>query len=60
MWLSAASRARNASRPRACTTADIRRFCLITLVELPELDLTEADRWWHGDNPYLAPTTPDS
>jgi predicted DNA-binding protein with PD1-like motif len=34
-------------------------FCLITLTEVPELDLTEADRWWQGDNPYLAPTTPD-
>jgi predicted DNA-binding protein with PD1-like motif len=35
-------------------------FCLITLVELPDLDLTEADRWWRGDNPYLAPAAPNS
>jgi predicted DNA-binding protein with PD1-like motif len=31
-------------------------FCLITVIELPELDLTEADRWWQGDNPYLTPS----
>jgi predicted DNA-binding protein with PD1-like motif len=33
-------------------------FCLITLIELPELDLTEADRWWTGANPYLAAKQP--
>jgi uncharacterized protein len=30
-------------------------FCLISLVESPDLDLTDADRWWgDGPNPYLA------
>jgi predicted DNA-binding protein with PD1-like motif len=34
-------------------------FCLMTLLELPDLDLTEADRWWQGANPYLAPRSPE-